>query len=69
MNEVNEFELDGACCKNHVPNEGFTMFGHTIQIHYMDGRVEKEDGWYSARTISEIWDESVEWVEILFTDI
>jgi len=45
------------------------MFGHKIEIHYMDGRVEKKKGWYSAKAISELWDEDVEYVEILFTDI
>ncbi len=69
MNEVNEFELDGASCRNHVSNGGLGLFGHIIRVHYMDGRVEKKDGWYTEKAISKIWDDSVEWVEILFTEI
>jgi len=35
----------------------------------MDGRIEKRRGWYSSKEISEIWDQNVEYVEILFTDV
>jgi len=69
MKEVNQFQLDRASCKNHIPNEGFLMFGHIIEVHYMDGRVEKKRGWYSSKEISEMWDENVEYVDILFTDV
>jgi len=45
------------------------VFGHIIEVHYMDGRIEKRRGWYSSKEISEIWDQNVEYVEILFTDV
>ena len=69
MEEVNEFQLDRVSCKNHMPNEGFRMFYHIIEIHYIDGRVEKKEGWHSSKEVSEIWDDSVEYVDILFTDV
>jgi len=69
MEEVNEFQLDKVSCKNHMPNEGFQMLGHLIEIHYMDGRVEKKKGWHSSKAISDLWDEDVEYVDILFTDV
>jgi hypothetical protein len=67
--EITEFQLDKVSCKNHIPDEGFLMFGHKIEIHYMDGRVERKRGWYSSRAISEMWDDSVEYVGIIFSDI
>ena len=70
MEEVNEFQLDTVSCKNHIPNEGFQMFGHLIKIHQMGGRVEKKKGWYSTKAISELWDEDdVGYIDILFSDI
>jgi len=45
------------------------VFGHIIEIHYVDGKVEKKKGWYSAKEISEIWDDDVGYVDILFTDV
>jgi len=69
MKEVNQFELHNISCRNHIPNEGFTMFGHIIEVHYKNGKIEKESGWYSSEGISELWDDKVEFVEILFTDI
>ena len=45
------------------------MFAHKIEIQYMDGRVERKKGWYSSREISELWDDSVEYVGIIFSDI
>ena len=69
MDEVNEFQLDKISCKNHIPNEGFSMFVHKIEIHYTDGRIEKMKGWYSSKAVSEMWDDDVEYVDILFTDI
>ncbi len=29
----------------------------------------KKKGWYSAKAISELWDDDVEYVGILFTDV
>jgi len=69
LKEVNEFQLDGAACKNHVPNEGFSMFIHKIEVHYMDGRVERKKGWYSSKAISEMWDKDVEFIRTLFTEV
>ena len=69
MEEVKEYQLDNISCKNHIPDEGFLVFGHIIEIHYVDGKVEKKNGWYSAKEISEIWDDDVEYVDILFTDV
>lgn len=69
MKEVNKFQLDKVSCKNHIPNEGFTMFGHKIQVHYMDGRIEEKKGWDSSKAISEMRGDDVECVEILFSDI
>ena len=69
MEEVNEFQFDKVSCKNHVSNEGFLMFGHKIEIHYVDGRVERKKGWYSSKGVSEIWDDDIEYVNILFSDI
>jgi len=69
MEEVNEFKLDRASCKNHMSDEGFTMFVHKIEIHYKNGDVMRKEGWFSAKSISELWDEDVENVEILFTDV
>lgn len=67
--EITEFQLDKVSCKNHIPDEGFLMFGHKIEIQYMDGRVERKKGWYSSKAISEMWDDSVEYVGIIFSDI
>ena len=69
MAEVNEFQLDKVSCKNHIPNEGYTMFGYKIEVHHMDGRVEKKKGWDSPKAISEMWSDDVEYVVIQFTDI
>ena len=69
MQEVSEFQPDGASCKNHIPDEGFLMFNHIIEVHYMDGRIEKKRDWYSSKEISRMWDENVEYIDILFTDI
>jgi hypothetical protein len=30
---------------------------------------ERKKGWYSAKAISEIWDEEVEYVKTLFTEV
>ncbi len=35
------------------------MLGHLIEIHYMDGRVEKKKGWHSTKAISELWVDDV----------
>ena len=70
MEEVNEFRLDKASCKNHAPNDGFLMFGHKIEIHHRGGKVEKKRGLFSSKEISEIWaDDDVEYVDILFSDL
>ena len=69
MEEVNEFELHKVACKNHKSNEGFEMFAHKIEILYKDGRTKEMPGWYSPAAISELWDDDVADVEILFTDI
>ncbi|NAS89804.1 hypothetical protein C4E24_08770 [ANME-1 cluster archaeon AG-394-G21] len=69
MEEVNEFQLDTVSCKKHIPNEGFQMLGHLIEIHYMDGRVEKKKGWYTTKAISDLWVDDVEYVDLLFSDI
>lgn len=69
MKEVNKFELENISCKNHIQDEGFLMFGHKIEVHYMDGRIERKGGWYSSKAISEMWDDSVEYVDILFSDV
>ena len=66
---VRGYELDGASCRNHVPGEGFVMFAHRVQVHYADGRVERRDGWHSTRAVSDIWDDDVEYVSILFSDV
>lgn len=52
MAEVNEFQLDKVSCKNHIPNEGYTMFGYKIEVHHMDRRVEKKKGWDSTKANS-----------------
>jgi hypothetical protein len=67
--EITDFQLDKVSSKNHIPDEGFLMFGHKIEIHYMDGRVERKKRWYSSRAISEIWSDDVEYVDIIFSDI
>ena len=67
--EITEIQLDKVSCKNHIPDEGFLMFAHKIEIRYMDGRVERKKGWYSSRAISEMWDDSVEYVGIISSDI
>lgn len=69
MKEVNEFQLNKVSCKNHIPDEGFLMFGHIIEIHYVDGRVEKKKGWYSSKEISKIWVDDIEYINILFSDV
>ncbi|MBL7132209.1 MAG: hypothetical protein ISS45_12555 [Candidatus Omnitrophica bacterium] len=69
MEEVNEFRLHKVSCRSHMPNEGFLMFGHIIEVHYMHGRVEKKRGWYTSKEISEIWDGNVEYIDILFSDV
>jgi hypothetical protein len=69
MKEKDKFELEKMACKNHIPDEGFLMFGHKIEVHSMDGRKERKSGWYSPKAISEMWDDSVEFVNILFSDV
>lgn len=69
MKEVTKFQLDKTSCKNHIPDEGFLMFDHIIKVHYVDGRVEKKEGWYSTEEVSKIWNEGVEHVDILFSDV
>jgi hypothetical protein len=69
MKEVNEFQLYKVSCRNHIPNEVFAMFGHKIEVHFVDGRVERKRGWYLTKAVSELWDDDVEYVDILFTDM
>ena len=69
MREASEFQLEKISCKNHIPNEGFLMFGHIIEIHFIDGSIEKRDGFYSAKIISEMWNDDVDFIDILFTDV
>jgi hypothetical protein len=69
MEEVNKFKLNGAFCKNHMPDERFTMFVHKIEIHYKNDDVVRKKDWFSAKYIAELWDEDVENIEILFTDV
>jgi hypothetical protein len=59
----------GAACENHVPNEGFSMFIHKIEVHYMDGRVKRKKSWYSSKAISEMWDKDIEFIRTLFTEV
>ncbi|MGC9443694.1 MAG: hypothetical protein ACP5E9_01980 [Candidatus Methanospirareceae archaeon] len=67
--EIPEFKLNNASCQNHIPDEGFLMFGHKIEIHYSDGRVELKKGWYTTTAISELWRDDVEYVDIIFSDL
>ena len=69
MQEVEKFELERVACRNHIPDEGFLMFGHKIEVHYTDGKVERRRGWYSSPKISEMWNDDVEYIDILFSDV
>ena len=69
MKEVSEFYLHRASCRNHIPNDGFLLIAHKIEIHFVDGRVERKNGWYSSKAVSEVWGDDVEYVDLLFSDL
>ena len=46
-------------------------FSHIIEVHYKNGRVEKQQGWCSVEGIAKIWskDKNIDYISILFTDV
>ena len=65
MEEASRFSEDGAACANHVPRPRVVATKYRVEVAYADGRYAALPGWHTARDITRLWGEDVEYIEVL----